>query len=83
MKHMIAMYGINNRVLSAIVTDNAENMAKALSLPGMETAAADEWGDKLDNADSALTHPDVTYELDFLPTDRHSCFTHTLQLVTV
>ena len=76
----IATYGLNNRV-SVIVTDNAANMIKAFSLPGMETAAADESDDELDDDDSALTHPDITDELDYLPPDRHSCFAHTLQLV--
>ena len=66
----IVTYGFNNR-LSAITTDNAANMIKAFSLPGMETAAADESDDKLDENDSALTHPDITDELDYSPPDRH------------
>ena len=76
----IATYGLNNLV-TVIVTDNAANMIKAFSLPGMKTAAADESDDELDDDDSALTQPDITDELDYLPPDRHSCFAHTLQLV--
>ena len=76
----IATYGLDNRV-SVIVTDNAANMIKAFSLPGMEKATADESDEELDDEDSTLTHPDITDELDYLPPDRHSCFAHTLQLV--
>ena len=67
-------YGLHGKV-AVIVTDNASNMVKAFTLPGMDINS-----DSDDN-DGSLNNIDVTDELDFLPPQRHSCFAHTLQLV--
>ena len=77
---------ISNTRLSTIVTDNAANMVKAFSLPGMESLVmipndddANDASDEDDNDD--LQEVTVTDEFDFLPPHRSLCFAHTLQLV--
>ncbi|XP_033874243.2 zinc finger BED domain-containing protein 4-like [Acipenser ruthenus] len=70
----IACYNLAHRV-STIVTDNAANMVKAFTLPGMEDLAQEE-----DEPEAESEEVTVTDEFDYLPPERSSCFAHTLQL---
>ncbi|MGH0147837.1 UNVERIFIED_CONTAM: hypothetical protein FKN15_073738 [Acipenser sinensis] len=74
-KETIACYNLAHHV-STIVTDNAANMVKAFTLPGMEDLAEEE--DELEAEGEGVT---VTDEFDYLPYERSSRFAHTLQLV--
>ena len=56
-------------------TNNASNMIKDFTLPGMDIPH------NSDDSDGSLDNIDVTDELDFLPPQYHSCFAHTLELV--
>ena len=74
----IAPYDLTHKI-SAIVTDNAANMVKAFSLPGMEILdEADSDDDDPEGND--ITQPIVTDHFDQLPYEQIGCFAHTLQL---
>ena len=72
----VATYGLASKV-DTIVTDNAANMVKAFSLPGMEELCNSDGASESDYMDTV----DITDELDYVPNKRMSCFAHTLQLV--
>lgn len=72
---IVAAYNLSGRVWR-IVTDNASNMIKAFSLPGMESLEAD--SEDGEGECSAVESPE---HMEYLPVERVSCFAHTLQLV--
>ena len=72
----VTSFDIANKI-ATIITDNAANMVKAFSLPGMEDLSnPDE--DELPEDDIDVT---ITDEYDFLPPCRSPCFAHIIQLV--
>ena len=62
-----------------VITDNAANMVKAFTLPGMEALAEQPDEDEVQDEDDITVVS--TEELDYLPPQRSPCFAHTLQLV--
>ena len=71
----LASYAIQGKI-SAVVTDNASNMVRAFSLPGLENI--NELPDP-DEVDGEMLQP-TGDDLDDFTYDRLSCFIHTLQL---
>ena len=65
----LTTYGLLGKV-SAVVTDNAANMVKAFTLPGLETIAESD----RDEVDGEILQPDSTDDLDDLVYERISCF---------
>ena len=70
-------FGIADKI-SHIITDNATNMVKAFTLPGMDDLATD---DDEDDDDDYLMEQPLPDDLVYLQGQRSPCFAHTLQLV--
>ena len=72
-QEICSIYNITGRVLR-VVTDNASNMLKAFSLPGMEQSDSDE-------SDNECEQLEGDEYFEHLSVERCSFFAHTLQLV--
>ena len=73
----LASYTIQGKI-SAVVTDNASNMVRAFSFPGLENINEPELPDP-DEVDGEMLQP-TGDDLDDFTYERLSCFIHTLQL---
>ena len=74
----LAHFGIAEKI-SHIITDNASNMVKAFTLPGMEDLTIDD--DDEDEDEEQLEEQPLPDDLEDLQGQRSPCFAHTLQLV--
>ncbi len=76
-EEVLDCFGIRQKIAS-VTTDNASNMIRAFSLPGLEdnTNEDDSEDDEMDLQASATGDT-----LDHLPTEHDTCFAHSLQLV--
>ena len=74
----LSHFDIANKI-SHIITDNASNMVKAFTLPGMDDLATDR--DEDEDEDDCFEEEPLSDEFDQSQAQRSPCFAHTLQLV--